>query len=96
MSDNKELNVICLYLVNGQVVIGNLVDSESSIELEYPYNLRINHEQKLEYIPYLSEFTDDDVFAFNSNVVINAFSPHDKYKTKYLEIYNQSNKQLLS
>ena len=95
MSDTN-LNVIGLYLTNDQIVIGNLVNSEATIELDNPYNLRINHEGQLEFIPYLREFTNDNIISFNVNSVINVFAPHDKYITKYVEIYNKESKTLLS
>ena len=96
MNDTGNLNVIGLYLTNDQIVIGHLVNSEATIDLDNPYNLRINHEGQLEFIPYLREFTNDNIISFNMNSVINAFAPHDKYITKYVEIYNKESKTLLS
>lgn len=92
----KNLTVIGLYLLNEQVVIGNLISSDTSIELEHPYNLRINHEGNLEFIPYMREFTNDPIISFNSGTVVNAFTPHSKYVTKYNEIYNKETQTLLS
>lgn len=94
-NNEKELNIVCLYLINNQIIIGNSVDNDMAVQLEKPYILNINHEGKLEFIPYLNEFTGEDNFIFNSLSVMNVFKPYAKYISKYIEIYNMENQQQL-
>lgn len=96
-TEEKKMNVVLLHLVNGLILIGALTDSVEVIELKDPYMLRINQEGKLEFIPYMVEFTADNIFTFNSSVVMNVNKPHEKYALKYEEIIkSEAQKQLLS
>lgn len=93
--NNNDLNVICLYLITGQIIIGNLRRTENAcLIIENPYFLSINNSQ-MEYIPYLRDFTDDDEFTFNGEHIVNCFTPHKKYTMKYEEIYKKQKSLLL-
>lgn len=96
MEENKQI-IVCLYLITGQIVIGELTDNQEMLTLKNPYFLNIE-EGKIMFIPYLNEFSDDEEFSFINSSIVNMFKPYDKYVTKYMEIQSEENKkqQLLS
>lgn len=92
---NDKLDIICLYITTGQIIIGNLKEAGNNyVVIEDPYFLSINNSQ-MEYIPYLGDFTNDSEFMFRNEHIVNCFVPHEKYVMKYEEIYKKTKSLLL-
>lgn len=93
-------NVVCVQLLNGTVLIcsiSNLSDNWVSISNPYSFEINVLDNKTIQFVPYMREFTNDNVFDINVNNIVSIFKPFDKYAIKYNEITtNGTNQQLLT
>ena len=93
--EKQETLILCLYLDTSEIIIGEIISNDVVVNVKNPYLLHINHENKLEFIPFLNEFSPDDVFPINPNKIITTVVPYDKYINKYIEICKLEKKVLV-
>lgn len=96
--ENTNNSVVCVHLLNGETLICNISNMDNNwITLNQPYLFAINplNEKTIQFVPYLMEFTNDNLFDINVNNVVSIFKPHEKYAIKYIEIVKNGNKQTL-
>ena len=97
---NEENSVVCVHLLNGETLISDISNmKENWITLNQPYVFALNplDNKTIQFIPYLNEFTSDDLFDINVNSVVSIFKPHEKYALKYIEfVKNGDSKTLLT
>ena len=95
MEDNS---VVCIHLLNGETIIcsiTNMNENWISVSQPYSFSLNIMDNKTINFVPYLSEFTNDSVFDINTNMIVSIFNPHEKYKLKYIEFTSENKKQQL-
>ena len=96
----EEKNAVCIQLLNGTVLIckiSNLGDNWVSISNPYSFEINVLDNKTIQFVPYMREFTNDNIFDINVNNIVSIFKPFDKYTAKYIEITTTgSNQQLLT
>ena len=94
--ENKQLDsVVFIHLLNGESLIcgvSNLNDN-NWVTISNPYSFVLNplDNKTIQFVPYLNEFTNDELFDINVNSIVSMFKPHTKYAMKYIEIVNSGN-----